>query len=71
MPAHLIREELSEKKFLSCFLFLTACAWAQSTAQISGTVRDQTGAVIPGSQVSATNTDTGLKCATATDASGA
>ena len=58
-------------KVLCCYLFVTAAVWAQSTAQISGTVRDQTGAVIAGSQVTATNTDTGLKRATTTDASGA
>jgi carboxypeptidase family protein len=58
-------------KVLCCYLFVTAAVWAQSTAQISGTVRDQTGAVIAGSQVTATNTDTGLRRATTTDASGA
>src|SRR5256885_3472811 len=34
-------------------------AWAQATAQISGTVRDQTGAVLPGVEITATQTDTG------------
>src|ERR1051326_4005251 len=34
--------------------------WAQATAQISGTVRDQSGAVLPGVEVTATQTDTGL-----------
>jgi hypothetical protein len=58
-------------KVLCWYLFVTAAVWAQSTAQISGTVRDQTGAVIAGSQVTATNTDTGLKRTTTTDASGA
>src|SRR5262245_44380619 len=33
---------------------------AQSTAQISGVVKDQSGAVLPGVEVSATQTDTGL-----------
>ena len=38
--------------------------WAQATAQISGTVRDQSGAVLPGVEVTATQTDTGIaECA--------
>ena len=31
-----------------------------STAQISGTVRDQSGAVLPGVEITATQTDTGV-----------
>jgi hypothetical protein len=58
-------------KSLAGFLFLASSAWAQSTAQISGTVKDPAGAVIAGAQVSATDTDTGLKRSAATDASGA
>lgn len=43
------------------FVFLTSSAvWAQSTAQISGTIKDQTGALLPGVQVTATQTATGL-----------
>src|SRR5438132_9160203 len=34
-------------------------AWAQATAQLSGTVRDQSGAVLPGVEITATQTDTG------------
>ncbi|PYR83898.1 MAG: TonB-dependent receptor, partial [Acidobacteria bacterium] len=34
--------------------------WAQVTAQISGAVRDQSGAVLPGVEISATQTDTGI-----------
>ena len=34
--------------------------WAQATAQISGTVKDQSGAVLPGVEVTATQTDTGI-----------
>src|SRR5262245_61182504 len=45
-------------------LMLTACTcanlWAQATAQISGTVRDQSGAVLPGVEVTATQTETGI-----------
>src|SRR5687767_6647720 len=35
-------------------------AWAQGTAQITGTVRDQSGAVLPGVDVKATQSDTGI-----------
>jgi len=38
---------------------------------ISGTVKDQTGAVIAGAAVTATNSDTGVRNATATDNRGA
>src|SRR5712691_7831683 len=35
--------------------------WGQgSTAQISGTVKDSTGAVLPGAEVTATQTETGI-----------
>ena len=43
---------------LFCALFSTAL-WAQSTAQINGTVADATGAVLPGVEVTATQTATG------------
>jgi len=42
----------------------------QSTAQISGTVKDQSGAVLPGAGVTATNTDTGIARATVSDETG-
>ena len=47
----------------SIFLISTlmcGSVWAQATAQISGTVRDQSGAVLPGVEVTATQTDTGV-----------
>src|SRR3989441_11994608 len=44
--------------------------WAQSTAQVSGTVKDQTGAVLPGVEVTATQTGTGLKRSAVTDETG-
>ena len=52
------------------FAALTCAAgWGQaaSTAQISGTVKDQTGALLPGVEVSATQTETGLKRTALTD----
>jgi hypothetical protein len=49
-----------------------ATAWAQAgaTAQISGTVRDASGAVLPGVDVTVTQTDTGLKRNATTEADG-
>src|SRR3954463_22875 len=41
-------------------LFGSGSAWAQATAQISGTVKDSSGAVLPGVEVIATQTDTGV-----------
>src|SRR5436190_11846464 len=37
-----------------------ASVWAQATAQISGTVRDQSGAVLPGVEVTAAQTETSI-----------
>src|SRR5687767_5599494 len=52
-------------------LLLTAgAAWAQGTAQLSGTVRDESGAVLPGVTVTATQTDTGLVRTAVTDETG-
>ena len=44
--------------------------WAQATAQISGTVKDQSGAVLPGVEVTATQTDTGISRSTVTNETG-
>src|SRR5687767_12956242 len=44
--------------------------WAQATAQISGTVKDQSGAVLPGVEVTATQTDTGISRQTITNETG-
>ncbi|MSO30843.1 MAG: carboxypeptidase regulatory-like domain-containing protein [Acidobacteria bacterium] len=46
-------------------------AWAQATAQLSGSVKDQSGAVLPGVTVTATQTDTGFTRTVVTDDSGA
>src|SRR5689334_23800793 len=45
-------------------------AWAQATAQISGTARDQSGAVLPGVEIIATQTDTGITRQTITNETG-
>ena len=45
--------------------------WAQATAQINGTVADESGAVLPGVTVVAINTNTGLRREAVTDERGA
>src|SRR5712691_3844140 len=53
------------------FVLMTAPAWAQlSTAQLSGRVTDESGAVLPGVTVTATQTDTGLTRSVTTDGTG-
>lgn len=54
-----------------CLLLLTGNASAQATAQIGGAVKDTSGGVLPGADVTATQTETGLKRTTITDANGA
>jgi Carboxypeptidase regulatory-like domain len=49
---------------------LVGRATAQSTATLQGAIADSEGAVLPGVSVSITNTATGLKRATVTDAAG-
>src|SRR5947209_10934589 len=59
--------------FLSVLLILVlsaGAAWGQATAQISGTVRDQSGAVLPGVEVTATQTDTGIARTAVTNETG-
>jgi hypothetical protein len=48
----------------------SASLWAQATAQINGTVRDQSGAVLPGAEIIATQTDTGVARNAITDETG-
>ena len=45
---------------VSVCLLSNGLVWAQGTAQISGTVRDQSGAVLPGVEITATQTETGI-----------
>src|SRR6059036_185103 len=51
-------------KYLRVALVISFCStgnlWAQATAQISGTAKDQSGAVLPGVEIRATQTDTGI-----------
>src|SRR2546426_1376151 len=55
--------------FIVCVLG-SRVAWGQATAQISGTVRDSSGAVLPGVEITATQTDTGIARTTITNETG-
>ena len=50
---------------------VSTVAWAQSTGQISGAVTDQSGAILPGVEVTVTQTGTGLTRAAVTNETGA
>jgi len=60
----------------SCFLFLfvgLCCSislWSQTSANISGTVTDQSGTAVGGAQVAVKSLETGVSRSTTTDASG-
>jgi hypothetical protein len=58
--------------FVASLLAVVICmtVWAQSTAQITGTVKDQTGAVLPGVEITAMQTGTGLMRSAVTDETG-
>src|SRR2546430_14163781 len=65
------------KRVLMClFCMASVCslssglAWAQATAQISGSVKDQSGAVLPGVEITATQTGTGIARTTVTNETG-
>src|SRR5438477_12822028 len=51
---------------------VVACGnvWAQATAQISGTAKDQSGAVLPGVEITVTQTDTGIARTAVTNENG-
>jgi hypothetical protein len=55
-------------------LFMSALAagavWAQATAQINGNVKDQTGAVLPGVEITVTQTQTGISRNAVSDETG-
>src|SRR5215510_8899960 len=45
-------------------------AFAQATAQISGTVKDSSGAVLPGADITATQSETGISRTTVSNETG-
>src|SRR5215813_643751 len=58
------------KRLSICFLAWLLPSFGQTTGTISGTVRDATGAVVPGAGVSATNTGTNQSRSAVTDHAG-
>src|SRR6266478_3047930 len=57
---------------LALIVSVSSCClmWAQATAQITGTVRDQAGRVLPGAAITVTQTDTGFTKSATTDKDG-
>src|SRR5262245_53363588 len=64
------------KRVFVCLAFfglsILSCTfvWAQATAEVSGTVKDQTGAVLPGVEVTVTHVDTSVARSTVTNETG-
>src|SRR5687768_17639165 len=52
-------------------VLMSGTAWAQATAELAGRVTDESGAVLPGVTVTATQTDTRVERSTVTDGTGA
>lgn len=61
---------MNSLRFTFLILLSCACAFAQVTAQIHGTVRDASGAIVPGAEVKATNTATGVARTILTESDG-
>lgn len=57
-------------KIVAGLLLASAMLFGQAASQISGTARDQSGAVVPGVDVTATETETGAKRSVITDEGG-
>jgi hypothetical protein len=53
-------KRFSDVAVFALIVLAGATAWAQATAQMTGTVRDTSGAVLPGVTVTVTQTDTGF-----------
>jgi hypothetical protein len=55
---------------VSLLLTFASVVWAQATAQIHGTVQDASGSAVPGAEVKATQTETGVSRTVSTGAAG-
>jgi hypothetical protein len=66
-----MRTLLRAVSLLALVLLTHTTARAQATAQLTGTVRDESGAVLPGVTVTVTQTDTGFTRTVVTEGSGA
>jgi hypothetical protein len=60
------------RMLVGMFVFVMTCGdlWSQATAQISGTVKDQSGAVLPGVEVTGAQTETGITRSAVTNETG-
>ena len=56
--------------FVLVLSFFAGTVWGQVTASITGTVKDTSGAVVPGATITVRQTETGLTRTAETDASG-
>src|SRR5947207_15951510 len=58
--------------FAAMFVLVFSCGdiWAHATAPIAGTVRDQSGAVLPGAEVTVTQIQTGVARTAVTNETG-
>jgi hypothetical protein len=65
-------KRISTALLSTALLCVLSCGnlWAQATAQIGGTVQDPSGAVLPGAELTATQTDTGISRMTITNETG-
>jgi hypothetical protein len=65
-------KEIAKRLLITIVVSHFGCtaAFGQATAQISGTVKDQTGAVLPGVEVTMTQTETGIKRTALTNETG-
>src|ERR1043166_2744031 len=70
--AHKRGESKNMKLYRLVCLAILACAqvFGQATAQIQGVVQDATGSAVPGAEVKATQTDTGVVRTTTSSAEG-
>src|SRR2546430_2927670 len=66
-------KRISTALFVVLLVSVMTCGnvWAQATAQISGSVQDSTGAVLPGVEITATQTATGISRMTVSNETGA
>jgi hypothetical protein len=70
-PKHVVLRGLVGSVLLVLLTSALAAAQQGSTAQISGTVKDTSGGVIPGADISATQIETGFKRTVVSDSTGA
>src|SRR5215831_8742872 len=63
---------VASRLLVGILLLLVTCTglWAQATAQINGVVQDPSGAVLPGVEVTATQTETGVSRMTVANETG-